>query len=60
LWIDPEHQLFVILLTNAVHPNRSYKDPNYYNYRQKIHSDVYEALGLTKVNPNLLWRKKWD
>jgi beta-N-acetylhexosaminidase len=60
LWIDPEHQLFVILLTNAVHPNRSYKDPNYYNYRQKIHSDIYEALGLTKVNPNLLWRKKWD
>lgn len=60
LWIDPVHQLFVILLTNAVHPNRSYKDPNYYNYRQKIHSDVYEALGLTKVNPNLLWRKKWD
>ena len=60
LWIDPEHQVFVILLTNAVHPNRSYKNPNYYNYRQKIHSDVYKALGLTNINPNLLWRKKWD
>jgi beta-glucosidase-like glycosyl hydrolase/CubicO group peptidase (beta-lactamase class C family) len=60
LWIDPEHQVFIILLTNAVHPSRSYKDPSYYNYRQKIHSDVYEALGLTNANPNLLWRKKWD
>ena len=60
LWIDPEHKVFVILLSNAVNPNRSYKDPNYYNYRQKIHSDVYKALGITKVNSNLLWRKKWD
>lgn len=60
LWIDPKHQVFVILLTNAVHPNRSYKDPNYYDYRQKIHSDVYKSLGLTEINPNLLWRKKWD
>ena len=60
LWIDPKHQVFVILLTNAVHPNRSYKNPNYFDYRQKIHSDVYKSLGLTEVNPNLIWRKKWD
>ncbi|MEO2184943.1 MAG: serine hydrolase, partial [bacterium] len=25
LWIDPENQITVILLTNAVHPNRSWK-----------------------------------
>ncbi len=49
-----------ILLTNAVNPNRSYKNPNYFDYRTKIHSDVYKSLGLTEVNPNLIWRKKWD
>ncbi|MEA1987207.1 MAG: serine hydrolase, partial [Candidatus Marinimicrobia bacterium] len=42
LWIDPTNDLFVILLTNAVHPNRSYKSPKYYQWRQLIHSKVYE------------------
>ena len=57
LWIDPENQMFVILLTNAVHPNRSYKDPNYFDWQQRIHSAVYEAVGLSEMNPNLEWRK---
>ena len=35
LWIDSENQMIVILLTNAVHPNRSYKDPKYFDWRQK-------------------------
>ena len=59
LWIDPENQMFVILLTNAVHPDRSYKNPKYYDYRQKIHSEVYEVVGITEKNPNLVWRKEW-
>ena len=59
LWIDPENNMFVILLTNAVHPNRSWKDPKYYNWQQRIHSEVYEAVGITEKNPNLDWRKKW-
>ena len=59
LWIDPDHDLFVILLTNAVHPDRSYKDPTYFDWRQRIHSAVYESLGITKQNPKLTWRKQW-
>ena len=59
LWIDPENNLFVILLTNAVHPDRSWKDPKYYNWQQRIHSAVYEAVGIAEKNPNLDWRKKW-
>ena len=59
LWIDPENQMFVILLTNAVHPGRSYKNPKYYDYRQIIHSEVYEVVGITEKNPNLVWRKEW-
>ena len=31
IWIDPDNQMFVILLTNAVHPKRSFKYPNYFD-----------------------------
>jgi CubicO group peptidase (beta-lactamase class C family) len=60
LLIDPENNIFVILLTNAVHPHREGKDPKYYDWRQRIHSAVYESLGFTDMNPNLRWRKNWN
>lgn len=59
LWIDSENDMFVILLTNAVHPNRSWKSPTYFDWRQRIHSAVYEAVGITDQNPNLEWRREW-
>jgi len=59
LWIDKENQLFVILLTNAVHPNRSYKKKSYFDWRQRLHSSVYEAVGLTQQNQNLELRERW-
>lgn len=65
LWIDPENDMFVILLTNAVHPNRKYKDSNdpeyrgYFEWRQRIHSAVYETVGIINQNPNLEWRREW-
>ena len=60
LWIDPENDMFVILLTNAVHPDRLWKDPKYFDWRQRVHSAVYETVGITGKNPKLIWRKKWD
>ena len=60
LWIDPENDMFVILLTNAVHPNRSYKDPKYFDWRQKIHSEVYKSVGIVEKNPILKWRREWE
>lgn len=60
LWIDPDNEMFVILLTNAVHPNRSWKSPKYYQWRQRIHSAVYESLGFTQPNPELEWIKQWE
>ncbi len=60
LWIDPDNNVIVILLTNAVHPHREWKDPKYYDWRQRIHSAVYESLGFNSHNPNLEWRKNWD
>ncbi len=59
LWIDPENQVIVVLLTNAVHPNRSAKNPKYFDWRQRIHSAVYESLGFTEQNPNLKLKSRW-
>ena len=59
LWIDPENQITVILLTNAVHPNRSWKKPKYFDWRQRIHSAVYETLGFKEQNPNLKIKQRW-
>ena len=60
LWIDPDNKIIVVLLTNAVHPNRNRKSPSYYDWRQKIHSSVYEALSIVNINPKLKLRAKWD
>lgn len=60
IWIDPDNDLFVILLTNAVHPHREWKTPNYFDWRQKIHASIYEKLGYTKRNPETEWRPRWQ
>jgi len=60
LWIDPDNDIIVILLTNAVHPNRKSKSPKYYEWRQRIHSAVYESLGFTEKNPNLKRKSRWE
>ena len=59
LWIDPENEFIVILLTNAVNPNRKNKDPKYYDWRHRIHSAVYESLSFSKKNPNLIVKPRW-
>ena len=60
MWIDPEQGIIVILLTNAVHPNRKNKSPKYYDWRQRIHSAVYESLSIINKNPNLKLRPRWE
>jgi len=44
IWIDPEKELFVILLTNRVHPTRA--NEKIYRLRPRLHDAVVEALGL--------------
>ena len=44
LWIDPERQLFVILLTNRVHPTR--ENEKIRQVRPELHDAIFEALGL--------------
>ena len=59
LWIDPDSQMVVILLTNAVHPNRDWKTPQYFDWRQRIHSAVYECFPNPKRNPELKLKERW-
>ena len=47
LWIDPERNLFVILLTNRVHPTRS--NDKIRQVRPAVHDAVMESLGLAPV-----------
>lgn len=42
IWIDPERELFVIFLTNRVHPTR--ENDKIREYRAKVHDAVVNAL----------------
>ena len=44
IWIDPDRRLFVILLTNRVHPTRA--NDKISAVRPAVHDAVIEALGL--------------
>jgi CubicO group peptidase (beta-lactamase class C family) len=59
IWIDKENMLAVILLTNAVHPSRTWKAPKYFQWRQKIHSEAYRWAGFTRENSHLKRYDRW-
>jgi beta-glucosidase-like glycosyl hydrolase/CubicO group peptidase (beta-lactamase class C family) len=46
LWIDPERNLFVILLTNRVNPTRA--NEKIRQVRPALHDAVFQALGLAR------------
>src|SRR6266702_1169726 len=47
IWIDPDRQLFVVLLTNRVHPTR--ENTKIQQVRPALHDAVMQALGLATV-----------
>lgn len=49
LWIDPEKDLFVVFLTNRVHPTRANQQIR--QVRPAVHDAVIESLGLVLSNP---------
>ena len=50
IWIDPDRQLFVVLLTNRVHPTR--ENHKIAEVRPAVHDAVMNSLGLaTEVAP---------
>jgi beta-N-acetylhexosaminidase len=44
IWIDPDRQLFVVLLTNRVHPTR--ENMKIAQVRPAVHDAIMKALGL--------------
>lgn len=42
IWVDPENDLFVVLLTNRVHPTR--ENHKIFAFRQEIHDAVSDAI----------------
>jgi CubicO group peptidase (beta-lactamase class C family) len=44
IWIDPDRQLFVVLLTNRVHPTR--ENQKITQIRPALHDAVLQGLGL--------------
>jgi beta-N-acetylhexosaminidase len=49
LWIDPERDLFVVLLTNRVNPTRANEQIR--QVRPALHDAIIESLGMTKPVP---------
>jgi beta-N-acetylhexosaminidase len=47
IWIDPDRQLFVVLLTNRVNPTR--ENHKIAEVRPAVHDAVMQALGLASV-----------
>jgi beta-N-acetylhexosaminidase len=47
IWIDPDRQLFVVLLTNRVHPTR--ENVKIQKVRVELHDAVMQALGFATV-----------
>jgi CubicO group peptidase (beta-lactamase class C family) len=47
LWIDPERQLFVVLLTNRVNPTRTNEQIR--QVRPAVHDAIIQALGLVNA-----------
>lgn len=48
LWVDPEHELVFVFLSNRVHPSSSPNRLAQMNVRTDIQSIVYEKLGIKK------------
>jgi len=46
LWIDPEREIFVVLLTNRVHPTRA--SHRIRQVRPAVHNAIFEALGCAE------------
>jgi beta-N-acetylhexosaminidase len=47
IWIDPDRQLFVVLLTNRVHPTR--ENQKIQQVRRDFHDAVMQALGFASA-----------
>ena len=45
-WVDPEHDLVFVFLSNRIHPTPDNQRINRLRIRQRIHQVVYDAMGI--------------
>ena len=46
IWVDPEHELVFVFLSNRIHPSIANNRINDLRVRQRVHQVVYRALGV--------------
>jgi CubicO group peptidase (beta-lactamase class C family) len=47
LWIDPERELWIVMLSNRVHPDvPPASDHHFRELRSRLHDAVLEAIGV--------------
>jgi CubicO group peptidase (beta-lactamase class C family) len=49
-WVDPEHNLVYIFLSNRTYPSMNNYKLNEHDYRSRIHDIIYEAMGVKHNN----------
>ncbi len=45
-WVDPEHEIVFVFLSNRVHPSQNNQRINQLKIRQRVHQVIYDALGI--------------
>ncbi len=53
VWVDPEHELVYVFLSNRVHPNEKNYKLNELRVRRRIHQVIYDQLGIPMRRPPL-------
>jgi CubicO group peptidase (beta-lactamase class C family) len=51
VWIDPEHRLIYIFLSNRLYPSQTVNKLAKLNIRSRIQDVVYEAMGASPATP---------
>jgi serine-type D-Ala-D-Ala carboxypeptidase len=47
-WVDPEHELVYVFLSNRIHPNTENRKINFLKVRERVHQVVYDAIAASK------------
>ncbi len=48
VWVDPEHELLYVFVSNRVHPSPNNKKLVNMGIRKRIHQVIYDAMGIKK------------
>ncbi len=43
-WVDPDHEIVFVFLSNRIHPNVENRKINFFRVREQVHQAVYEVM----------------